>query len=103
MNGAWFALGGALLATAIGQVMFKLFFRRHRYIWLATAIGFFAIAPVCNYLALQTLGIGMVYMSTALTIVLVVGLSRLILGERLSRDHGIATILIVCGVLIYAL
>ena len=103
MREAWFALGGALLATAFGQVMFKLFFRRRHYIWLATAIGFFAVAPVCNYLALQSLGIGMVYMSTALTIVLVVGMSHLVLGERLSRDHGIATLLIVCGVLIYAL
>ena len=103
MAGAWLALSGALLATAFGQLMFKLFFRGYRFIWLAAAIAFFCIAPFCNYLALQTLGIGTVYMSTAITIVLVVLLSRMVLGERLSREHGVATLLIVCGVLVYAI
>lgn len=103
MTHAWFALGGALLATAFGQVLFKLFFRNHRFVWLAASICFFGIAPLCNYLALQVLGIGVVYMSTAITIALVVGLSRWVLGERLSYNHAVAMLLIVCGVVVYAI
>jgi len=99
---AWLALAGALLATAHGQLMYKLYFRSKRVYHLALSVGFFLAAPVCAYLALRTLNIGTVYMSTAITQVMVMALSHFVLGERLTMDHFIAIVLIVSGVTMYA-
>jgi uncharacterized membrane protein len=44
----------------------------------------------------------MVYMSTALTQVLVAGLSRWVLREPLTADHGVGLVLIVAGIVVYA-
>ena len=99
---AWVALAATLLATAVGQVMFKLHFRQRDYRYLVAAGPCFAIAPICSYIALRSLGIGLVYMSTALSMVLVVLLSNVWLNEQLNRDHYIAMVLIVAGVLMYA-
>jgi drug/metabolite transporter (DMT)-like permease len=100
--GAWLALGGALLATALAQVAFKLRFTTERRAWLAAAILLFLCATGGSYLALQGLSIGMVYMSTALTQVLVAGLSRWVLREPLTADHGVGLVLIVAGIVVYA-
>lgn len=96
------ALAGALTATALGQVCFKLFFKNKQYHYLIMAIALFCIAPLCSYVALGELSVGFVYMSTALTIVMVVLLSAFVLGECLTRDHGIAMLMIVAGVVLYA-
>ncbi|MBI5136223.1 MAG: EamA family transporter [Nitrospirae bacterium] len=102
MSGGWPALAGALFATAQAQLSYKLYFRARRRVHLAVAIACFVGASVCAYLALKSLSIGMVYMSTALTQLMVVGLAHRVLGEPFTRDHGIAMVLIVVGILVYA-
>lgn len=102
MTLAWLSLGGALLSTAFAQVAYKRYFlNRHRPL-LVGAIILFASAAMFAFLALKGLSIGKVYMSTAVTHVLVVGLSRWLLQEPLTRDHGIATAFIAAGVVLYA-
>ncbi len=101
MSGYWLALAGALVVTALAQLFYKLYFRTHRKMILLLSIGCFVCASLFAYVALKGLTIGMVYMSTALTQVLVIGLAHFVLGERLSRDHGVAMLLIVSGIVIY--
>ena len=103
MTAHWLALAGALCATALAQLFYKLYFRSHRKVHLVLSVGCFLSASLCAYGALKGLTIGMVYMSTALTQLLVIGLAHFVLGERLSRDHGIAMALIVSGIVIYAM
>ena len=102
MISSWLALGGALLATAHGQLMYKLYFRSKRVYHLGLSVGLFLAAPICAYFALRTLNIGTVYMSTSITQVMVMALSHFVLRERLTIDHFIAIVLIVSGVCLYA-
>ncbi len=103
MSGYWLALSGALLSTALAQLFYKLYFRDRRNGLLVLSIGCFVSASVFAYLALKGLSLGMVYMSTALTQLLVMGLAHFVLGERITRDHGVAMGLIVSGIIIYAI
>lgn len=98
---AWMALGAAVAGTAFGQVAYKLHFRRRGPLALPVAAVLFVGASACAYLALRTLPLGTVYMSTALTQLLVAALARPVLGERLTRDHAVALALIVSGVVLY--
>jgi drug/metabolite transporter (DMT)-like permease len=98
---AWTALLAALAATALAQLTYKLTFSTGRRAWLLAAIPLFLGATGCTYLALKGLSIGMVYMSTAVTQLLVAGLARLVLKETLTRDHAVALTLIVLGVALY--
>jgi len=99
---AWLALLAALIATAVAQLAYKLTFTTGRRAWLAVALPLFLAATGSAYLALKGLSIGMVYMSTAVSQLLVAGLARVVLKETLTRDHGIALGLIVLGVALYA-
>jgi drug/metabolite transporter (DMT)-like permease len=102
VSAGWLALAGALLSTAQAQLSYKLYFREKRRTHLVVAIACFVGASVCSYFALRSLTIGMVYMSTAFTQVLVVGLAHWVLGEPFTRDHGVAMALIVLGIVVYA-
>ena len=103
MTWSWAALAGALIATALGQGFFKLFFRSSTWRHLALGLCLFAAAPLCNYVALRQLAIDTVYMSTAITQLLVLGFSTSVLKEKLTRDHGIAMALILSGIIVYNL
>lgn len=109
MTGAWLALGAALVSTALAQVAYRWHCRPRpgapRGPWgpgVAAAVALFLAATAFAYLALRALPLGTVYMSTALTQVLVAGLSWWVLGERLTRDHGVAMACIVLGIVAYA-
>lgn len=102
MTAAWLFLVGALASTAFAQLGYKLYFRAGRQAYLTAAVVLFVGASLFAYLALQKLTVGMVYMSTAVTQLLVAGLAWGVLGERLTRDHFIALALIVSGVVLYA-
>jgi len=102
MSMSWLALIGALCATALAQLTYKLYFKDHSRPYLVVSITCFVAASLCAYLALKELNIGMVYMSTALTQLLVVGMAYRILGEPLTRDHGIGMAFIVSGIVLYA-
>jgi drug/metabolite transporter (DMT)-like permease len=54
-----------------------------------------------NYIALHRLDIGTVYIGTGITQVLVLALSRVVLREKLTRDHIFAVVLIVSGLALY--
>jgi len=101
--------GAALLAvavtsTAFAQVTYKLFFLRGKRIpLLVVALGLFVIAQLGFFGALTQLEIGVVYMALGLTQVLVLVLSGRLLGETITRDHGIAVAAIVAGMALYAL
>ena len=97
------ALIAALTGTALGQLNFKLFYARNRR-WrnLVIAFLFFCAVPFCSYIALHRLTIGLVYMCTAVTQLLVLGLSHFVLKEKLNRNHAIALVLIITGIIIYA-
>ncbi|HEU4429460.1 MAG TPA: EamA family transporter [Myxococcota bacterium] len=96
------ALGVGLLAAAAGQVVFKQWSQRHSHALLAGAIGLFALGQGGFFVALMGLDVGLVYMSTALSQLLVMGLSRAVFSERLDRDHAIGIGLIVAGIVLYA-
>lgn len=96
------ALALGLACTAFGQVAFKLWAQRRGAVRLAVALGLFVVAQLSFFAALTGLELGLVYMSTALSQVLVLALSHRVVGERLTRDHAIGVGLIVAGVLLYA-
>ena len=96
------ALVLALILTALGQVYYKMYFTYRQRRYLVLAIGFFVSVPILNYIALKGITIGIVYMSTAVAHLLVVGLSHYLLKETLTRDHFVAMTLIIFGVFLYA-
>lgn len=98
---AWGSLCGVVLATAFGHFFYKLYFLRRRVSLVVAAMSTFLLAPVFSYLALHSLGIGLVYMSTAMSLVVVILLSRFALNERISGRQVIAMLLIVGGVACY--
>lgn len=98
----WFALGTTLIMVAVGQTFFKLFAMRTNWLLLGLAGISLITATLTNYIALQGLALGLVYMSTALTHLLVLLLSRVVLKETLTRDHAIAMSLIISGLIVYA-
>lgn len=100
---SWVALTAALLCTALGQVFYKMFFTDKRWRYLVIAILTFVMIPPLSYLALKHLTIGFVYMSTAFTQVIVLAMSRYILHETITRQHLLASALLVIGIVLYAL
>jgi multidrug transporter EmrE-like cation transporter len=94
-------LACAIVFTALAQVSFKLYSRRHNLSYLVLTIGLFCVVPFMNYLALRDLSMGVVYMSTGLTYVLIMFFSKYILYEPVGRQHVYAVTLIVSGVLVF--
>ena len=95
-------LAAALVCTAFGQLCFKLVFARERRSYGAIALALFVAAQICFFLSLRVLPVGVVYMSTGITHALVLGLSHFVLGERITRDHWLASAMIVGGIVLYA-
>jgi drug/metabolite transporter (DMT)-like permease len=95
-------LAGALLLTASGQLAFKFGVANHRR--PVTGMGLIALgaAMVCTLFALRTLGIGLVYLSTGLTHVLILAGSRFILHERIPLNRLVGAAAIIAGVGLYA-
>lgn len=93
----------ALLFTAIGQVLFKLGTLRRENTLLFMGLALLALATVSNFFALQNLGIGLVYLSTGSTHVLVLIGSWLILKERIPHDRQIGSLVVIMGITLYAI
>lgn len=64
---------------------------------------FFTITPLFSFQALKTLSIDIVYLSTALNIVLILLFSTLFLREQVPKRKIFASLFIVLGVLIFNL
>ncbi|MGA7304153.1 MAG: hypothetical protein WBW88_04735 [Rhodothermales bacterium] len=99
----WIELSLALVFTALGQLCYKVYFVRRRRLYVILAITLFVLVPPFAFLALRHLGLGLVYMSTALTQLMVLGLSRVVLKERIGGAHVVAMALIVAGVVLYGI
>jgi drug/metabolite transporter (DMT)-like permease len=92
-----------LLFTAVGQLLFRMYYVRKRKIYLATALGTFLAVPVLSYLALLNLTLAFVYMSTALIHVLVLIMSHMFLKEHFTQKQYISISLIVVGIIVFNL
>jgi drug/metabolite transporter (DMT)-like permease len=72
-----------------------------RKIYLAAALSTFLAVPLFSYLALIHLTLAFVYMSTALTHVMVLILSRMFLKEHITCRQYLSIVLIVIGIVIF--
>lgn len=93
----------ALIFTAIGQLLFRLYYVRANKKYLAAALGSFVVVPLFSYIALLNLTLAFVYMSTALIHILVLSMSRVFLKEQLTRKQIISMSLIVMGIIVFNL
>jgi drug/metabolite transporter (DMT)-like permease len=98
---SWLAL--SLVATALAQFSFKLYFRRRRPFSLACAVGLFLTVPFTTYHALRGLTLATVYVATAASQLLVVLLSLAFMGERYSPRQYVGFALVLAGILIFNL
>ena len=99
----WVSLAGALSGTALGQVFYRYYFVDKRRSWLFLAILFFLVVPLFSYFALKGISLGTVYMSTGLTQVLILFLSKYFLKENIQVSKMLAVGVIILGVVVYAL
>ena len=93
----------AILLTAVGQLFFKFYFNTKKKIYLFTALSTFIIVPICSLYALSGLPIDTVYMSTSVTIVIVLFGGYFLLGEKLMKKQILGSIFIILGIIIYNL
>jgi multidrug transporter EmrE-like cation transporter len=99
----WLWLGLALLATALGQLLYKDASLRRSRLRLMVAIAWFGVAPVAAYLALRSLPLATVYVSTAISQMIVVFGSMIAFGERYRPRQWLGLGLIVAGVIVFNL
>lgn len=98
---AW--LGASLLATAFAQLSFKRYFAARARGWLLATVLLFLAVPFTTYQALRGLPLSTVYVATALSQLLVVGLSLAWLGERYTRRQQAGFALVLAGVVLFNL
>ena len=94
-------LATSLGCTALAQVAFKLYFRARRPWILGAAVALFLLVPFTTYNALRGLPLATVYIATAASQLLVVVLSLLFMGERLSPRQHAGFALTLAGILLY--
>ena len=99
----WFWLALALLATALGQLLYKWSALRHSRILVCAAIACFCIAPIASYLALRSMSLATVYVSTAISQLVVVFGSMISFGERYGFRQWFGLALILAGVIVFNL
>jgi multidrug transporter EmrE-like cation transporter len=93
---AWLVL--VLLSTAAGQLLFKQASERRSRGMTVGAVALFCLTPPASYFALHTLSLATVYVSTAITQILVVVVAMLLFGERYSTMQWAGFVLILAGV-----
>jgi multidrug transporter EmrE-like cation transporter len=98
---AYVALIVAIGSTAFAQLFYKLYFTTKRSTYLFVTIFLFFLTMLMNYIALKTFTVSTVYMMTALTYVLVLSLSKVVLNETISRQKLQAVILIIAGIALF--
>lgn len=100
---SFFFLGCAIVFTAAAQTLYKLFAENRKLPFLISTIALFVATPIMSYLALRELSLGVVYMSTGLTYILVLMSSRFVLRESVEKRQIFAVALIVAGVGVFNL
>lgn len=99
----WFSLVGALSGTAMGQFFYRYYFIKKNFVWLFFAVSFFLMVPLFSYFALKGLSLGVVYMSTGLTQVIILVMSKYFLEEDVGIKKIMSVGIIVFGVVVYAI
>lgn len=97
----WLFLAVSIAATVCAQISFKQYYVATRRIFLAIAIVLFALAVPFTFLAAHQMGIGRVYIGSALSYVLTPIAARSAFGEHLDARQWSALTLIVAGVVVY--
>lgn len=103
MTVAIFALVGALVTTAMAHISYKQYSIDRRRRDLVATIVLFGITPPLTYVAVKSLGVGLVYVCTSVNYVAAAIAGRFLFSERLTRRSLLAMLLICCGTLLYAL
>ena len=93
----------ALIFTTIGQISYKIYFQKKKIFWLVCSLASFVGVPFFNYIALLRLSIDTVYISTALTIIMIMFASSLILKEHISKNQFWGAMTIIVGIVVYNL
>lgn len=101
MSAPLLALVAALTTTALAHVAYKQYSLDRNRLYLLVTVGLFGVTPALTYLAVKAFGIGLVYIATSMTYVIVAIAGRVVFGERLTRRTIVAMLLIVSGVLLY--
>lgn len=99
----WLFLALSVTATVTAQLAFKKHFLARRFAFLVHAIVLFCLAVPFTFLAARDMGIGKVYIGSALSYVLTPIAAHFAFGERLKREQWAALSLIVAGVVVYNL
>ncbi|TYO99020.1 hypothetical protein EDC39_104144 [Geothermobacter ehrlichii] len=97
----WLSLLAALLGTAFAQFFYKVYFvkREKKYLFLTLLI--FVNVPLFSYYALRAIDLNIVYMSTAVTQVIIVLLSKFGLNETIQFQKVCAIGIIILGMAVY--
>jgi drug/metabolite transporter (DMT)-like permease len=103
MTGATLSLIGALAATAAAQVTYKAYSLGGRRLQLYATVFLFGLTPVLTYVAVKAFGIGLVYIATSVTYILVAAAGWFFFAERPSVRRVAAMGFIFSGILIYGL
>ncbi|WP_242165848.1 EamA family transporter [Lysobacter sp. M15] len=98
-----FSLLGALGATAAAQISYKKYSMEHGRRTLCLTIVLFGIAPPLTYLAVKGFGVGTVYMSTAITYVLVALAGWRMFGEKPTHRRIVGMGFVLVGILVYGI
>lgn len=94
---------GAILSTAFGQVFYKKYTTSRNQIYLITTVSLFVLAPIFSYIALQNISIDVVYVFTALTVFIVMLLSKFFLKEVIKKKTFQGVFLVLLGIVLYVL
>ncbi len=100
MSGYLF-LCATIAVTVCAQLSFKQYFRSRHRRYVMSAIVMFCLAVPCTYFAVRQLGIGRVYVGTALTYVIAPLAAVRAFRETLHRNQLVALCLIAAGVVLY--
>ena len=95
------ALSIAILATSASHVLFKHSLLTDKLSMKLLAVSLFTIVPGFAYLALKSLSLSTVYMSTSLTQVLVLLGAKFLFDEIINTRKIVAISLIVLGILVF--
>ncbi len=97
----WVSLFIAISATSLGQFFYKLFFQKKNTLFVILAVSLFISVPLFSYYALQEIDINIVYMSTAVTHILVIFLSKMFLNEQIQLEKMYAVLVVFFGMIVY--
>ena len=98
---SWLSLIVSVFSVSIGQIRYKIFSQRKKFLFLFIAISGIGLAQITNYIALLSIDVGVVYMFMGINQVLVLLGSVYILKEEICQSQIIAIIIIISGIILY--